>query len=146
MITDLCGTQKLAENIARAARAGDVITLSGEVGTGKTTFTQAFIGALVPGENVTSPTFTLVQPYTAKDGTPILHADLYRLKHAQEFTELGIEDGFEKNITLIEWPEIARSYLPEGTLSVSIEYISHDTRRFVLYSEAKHWQTFLKSL
>lgn len=101
--------KKIAENIAFRLRRGDVVTLAGDLGAGKTSFAQFLIQALseTPVE-VTSPTFTLLQTYPIKtaDGQAceLYHYDLYRIEHASQLVELGFEDALA-HITLIEWPE-----------------------------------------
>jgi len=140
-------TLRIATVLAGAARAGDCITLSGEVGAGKTTFSQGFIGALLAkSESITSPTFTLVQSYEGKNDVRIMHADLYRLKHGSEFQELGLDEAFDNSITLIEWPEIAVESLPKERLRIEIEHISDDSRALLLYSASERWNRLLKTL
>lgn len=107
-LASLADTKQLAETIAGVVDAGDAILLSGELGTGKTTFAQFFIRALAgDAVEVTSPTFTLVQPYTVEiEGKPVelLHFDLYRIEETSGLTELGIDDAGEA-IRVIEWPQ-----------------------------------------
>jgi tRNA threonylcarbamoyladenosine biosynthesis protein TsaE len=101
-----------------------VIALHGDLGAGKTTFARGFITALASaGEAVPSPTFTLVQTYPVRiDGTEtdIWHFDLYRLKHAEEAYELGIEEAFDQGVSLIEWPERLGGLLPRRRLDVTL--------------------------
>ncbi len=98
-------TARLAGIVARAAVPGDVIALSGDLGSGKTAFARGFIRALTaPAEEVPSPTFTLVQTYSA-NGRTIYHFDFYRIDDPEEAWEIGIEEAFAGGITLIEWPE-----------------------------------------
>ncbi len=105
VLPDETATEALGRRLADAACPGDVIALEGPLGAGKTTLARAFIRHLTsPGEDVPSPTFTLVQTYAAARA-PIWHFDLFRLSHADEAIELGIEDAFAEGIVLIEWPE-----------------------------------------
>jgi tRNA threonylcarbamoyl adenosine modification protein YjeE len=95
----------LAGAIARLARIGDVIALSGDIGAGKTVFARGFVRALsAADEEVPSPTFTLLQTYDCQPG-PVHHYDFYRLDSARDAYEIGIEESFAEAITLIEWPE-----------------------------------------
>ena len=99
-------TGSLAASLAVLARPGDVIGLSGDLGTGKTSFARAFIAARAalcgaPEEEVPSPTFTLVQTYEMA-GETIWHFDLYRLDRAEDAYELGIEEAFADGLCLIE--------------------------------------------
>jgi tRNA threonylcarbamoyladenosine biosynthesis protein TsaE len=112
------GTAAIAAAVASVSTAGDVIALSGVLGSGKTVFARGFIRALTgPDEEVPSPTFTLVQIYPSDAGS-IHHFDLYRLKDAEEAWELGIEDAFADGISLIEWPERLGTLLPPARLEV----------------------------
>lgn len=144
MLADIEQTKRMATQLAGKVKAGDVIALSGEVGAGKTTFAQAFIGALLrTPENVTSPTFTLVQSYDTKHPWRIVHADLYRLKYADELVELGLEEAFEAQVALVEWPEIAAGILPERTLYIHLEHAADDLRNITFTSTSLRWQEFI---
>jgi tRNA threonylcarbamoyladenosine biosynthesis protein TsaE len=116
----------LAAVLARAAQPGDVITLSGGLGAGKTTFARFFIQALAVNtggdaqEEVPSPTFTLVQVYE-RDPAPVWHFDLYRITRAEDAYELNIEEAFEVGISLIEWSERLGALLPSDRLDVHLE-------------------------
>ena len=147
MLIDLLQMQQLAKWMAGKVCAGDVITLSGEVGAGKTTFAQAFIGALLKTpESVTSPTFTLVQAYDTKHAWRVLHADLYRLKHTGELAELGLEEAFESAVSLIEWPEIATAILPEHTLDIRLEQAGSDRRNITFTSASRRWNDIMQEV
>lgn len=100
-------TAGLARVFAAVLRPGQTLALHGPVGAGKTHFARALIRARQgdSAEDVPSPTFTLVQTYDDPMGTEIWHADLYRLGHADELIELGLEDAMPDALTLIEWPE-----------------------------------------
>lgn len=116
-------TAAFAERLAGIARPGDVIALTGDLGMGKTLFARSFINALaalhdLPAEEVPSPTFTLVQPYPM-NGVTVYHMDLYRLEHAEEALELGVEDAFAEDITLIEWPDRLGDLLPPDNLAIN---------------------------
>jgi tRNA threonylcarbamoyladenosine biosynthesis protein TsaE len=101
-------TRQLAARLAGLVKPGDALLLSGDLGSGKTTFAQYFIRQLAAGDvEVTSPTFALVQPYDVLvAGKPcrLLHYDLYRIDHSSALTELGMEENHEA-ISIIEWPE-----------------------------------------
>jgi len=106
--------------IARRLRAGDVVALSGPLGSGKTTLARAIIAALGHAEEVPSPTFTIVETY---DLDPLLvHADFYRLDSPREAEELGLDDYREGAALIAEWPERAGGFADEpGCLSVTLE-------------------------
>ncbi len=117
LLTSVTSTRDLAEIVARRVRFGDVIGLKGEMGVGKTTFARYFISAKGGGEEVPSPTFSLVQTYEVRCGS-IWHFDLYRIKSVDEVHELGIEDAFAEGISLIEWPERMTGHLPRDWLEI----------------------------
>ena len=100
-------TEDLGAFLADFLLPGDLVALSGGLGGGKTTLARAMIRELAgdPDLEVPSPTFTLVQPYAARDGRGIVHADLYRLRGPDELIELGFDELTETAITLVEWPE-----------------------------------------
>ena len=132
--------QLLAENVV----AGDTILLSGEVGAGKTALARACIQARLAEigaiEDVPSPTFTLVQVYELTN-TQIWHADLYRLTSVDELYELGLDQAFEEDICLIEWPDRLGALRPEGALSVQIDTIDDDQRRVLLEWSDRKWDS-----
>lgn len=121
-LPDLAATKAIAARLAPVLRAGDIIALDGTLGAGKTEFCRAIIHALGYRGDVPSPTFTLLQIYQpAADGPPVWHMDLYRLEQPEEAFELGIEDGFETAINLIEWPSRLGRYLPAGGLTLRLD-------------------------
>jgi tRNA threonylcarbamoyladenosine biosynthesis protein TsaE len=114
-------TEVLGRKLATLARPGDVILLEGPIGAGKSSLARAFIRArLGAGEEVPSPTFTLVQVYD-DHGTEIWHADLYRLTHPDEVWELGLDQAFETAICLVEWPDRLGRHLPPDALRIKLE-------------------------
>src|SRR6202035_4761028 len=107
-----------ATDIAGALEPGDLITLSGDLGAGKTTFARALIRHLAGDEtiDVPSPTFTLIQNYDLPRFFPLVHADLYRLSGAAELAELGFDDLPEGTVVVMEWPDRAAGFLPPDRL------------------------------
>ncbi len=114
-------TEALMLDIAALLEPGDVITLSGDLGAGKTTFARALIRHLAGDASieVPSPTFTLMQTYELPR-FPLVHVDLYRLAGAGELTELGVEDVAERGVVLIEWPDRAAGALPADRLDIEL--------------------------
>ena len=124
-------TNVLGAKLAGLARPGDVILLEGPVGAGKSSLARAFIRArLGPGEEVPSPTFTLVQVYDDQ-GTEIWHADLYRLTHPDEVWELGLDQAFETAISLVEWPDRLGCHMPPDALRIRLEAAGDGRRALV---------------
>ena len=133
-INNLEDTKKLAEEIANKINVGEVITLKGTLGAGKTFFTNCFINYLMKKNNleeveVASPTFNIVKEYPLNDYS-IYHFDLYRLKNKNELYELDIENCFENGITLIEWPEIAEDIIYNIAIEIEIEIQPDNSRIF----------------
>ena len=114
-------TYDLGVKMGEQARAGQVICLNGDLGVGKTVFTQGFAAGLGIAGPVNSPTFTIVQQY--EDGRlPLYHFDVYRIGDISEMDEIGYEDCFYgQGVTLIEWSERIREILPEHVTEVTIE-------------------------
>lgn len=107
--------------VGEAARAGDVYTLVGELGVGKTVFTQGLAEGLGIREPICSPTFTIVQVYE-EGRLPLYHFDVYRIGDVEEMEEIGYEDYFYGNgVTLIEWGNLIRELLPPGHREICIE-------------------------
>ncbi|MCU0830358.1 MAG: tRNA (adenosine(37)-N6)-threonylcarbamoyltransferase complex ATPase subunit type 1 TsaE [Rhizobiaceae bacterium] len=138
-------TTRLAADMARAARAGDLILLSGDLGAGKSTFARAFLRHLAGDDalDVPSPTYTLVQSYATVP--PALHADLYRIAAEGEADELGLDDGLAQGIVLVEWPERAPDLLARATLIVQLEG-GGDSRSVVLVASPAAAPRFSRSL
>lgn len=139
-------TQEFAGKLARLCKTGDCLLLYGEVGMGKTTFARGFIRSIVPiCEEITSPTFTLVQSYPMPGGYEVWHCDLYRLKHENELLELGLEDAFGRAIMLVEWPEIAIRNMPEDALRITLSAAGQG-RKITLNGETAAWAGRFKVL
>jgi tRNA threonylcarbamoyl adenosine modification protein YjeE len=113
-------TRRLAVDLASVLKPGDLVTLSGDLGAGKTAFARALIRHLAADEalDVPSPTFTLVQTYTLPRFT-VVHADLYRVTHAGELAELGVDEAAENAVVLLEWPDRAADVLPADRLDIA---------------------------
>ena len=120
-LADEQATLALMVDIAALIEPGDLITLSGDLGAGKTTFARAFIRHLAGDETieVPSPTFTLMQAYDLPRFR-LVHADLYRLSGPAELAELGFEDEADGIITLLEWPDRAAGLLPPDRLDIAL--------------------------
>jgi tRNA threonylcarbamoyl adenosine modification protein YjeE len=113
-------TRRLMLDIAAALEPGDLITLSGDLGAGKTTFARGLIRHLAGNQEieVPSPTFTLIQTYDLPS-LPVVHADFYRLTTLAELAELGFDDLPENAIVLLEWPDRAAGFLPDSRLDIA---------------------------
>ena len=114
-------TFALGQKIGRAATPGQVYTLTGDLGVGKTVFTQGVASGLGITEPVNGPTFTIVQVYE-EGRLPFYHFDVYRIGDIEEMEEIGYDDYFfGEGICLIEWAELIEEILPENRISITIE-------------------------
>lgn len=114
-------TYELGEKIGQMAKPGMVISLTGDLGVGKTVFTQGLAKGLGIEEPVNSPTFTVVQVYE-EGRLPLYHFDVYRIGDIEEMDEIGYEDYFYgEGVCLIEWADLIREILPEQMCRVTIE-------------------------
>ena len=136
-LPDQKATERLASALAALLRPGDVVALSGDLGSGKTTLARALIRTLSgdPEEEVPSPTFTLVQSYETPAG-PVWHFDLYRLSGPDEMLELGWDEATATAILLVEWPERLGSLLPPGRLDLVLTATGPESREAVLGGDA----------
>ena len=114
-------TFELGKRLAEAAKPGQVYCLDGDLGVGKTVFTQGFARGLGITGPVNSPTFTIVQQYE-EGRLPLYHFDVYRIGDISEMDEIGYEDCFYgSGVSLIEWSELSEELLPERAVHVTIE-------------------------
>lgn len=150
LLHDADATASLARRLAPLLASGDVLLLTGDLGSGKTSFARALIQALpgpggsdCSGEEVPSPTFTLVQVYE-RAVAEIWHFDLYRLGQPEEIYELGWEEALGEAILLIEWPERLGALTPEAALTLDFSF-EKDGRRVVFTGDAA-WQARLAGL
>lgn len=115
------GTREIGKILGKAVKEGTVITLNGDLGVGKTVFTQGFAQGLGVEEPVNSPTFTIVQIYE-EGRMPFYHFDVYRIGDIEEMEEIGYEDYFYgTGVCLIEWAELIQEILPENHVEIFIE-------------------------
>ena len=112
--------------LARVSRAGDVITLSGSLGVGKTALARGLIEALGHQSDVPSPSFAIVQPYEELD-PPVWHVDLYRIEDRREIEELGLDAAAEA-VLLVEWPDRAGESAWTDALALSLDFASNGDR------------------
>lgn len=133
-------TRELAASLAALVRPGDTILLAGDLGAGKTTFTQGFGRALGIVEPITSPTFTLLRHYP-EGSPPLLHADVYRIEHLQEVIDLGLAELVDEGaVALVEWGDVAAAVFGADFLEIRIEFGADDEeRQFRLRAVGTAW-------
>jgi tRNA threonylcarbamoyladenosine biosynthesis protein TsaE len=120
-------TEALAARLAERLRVGDVVTVSGELGTGKTTFVRGAGRALGVAEPVTSPTFTIGHRYGGE--VDVSHLDLYRFSGLSPAEWGDLEPYFDEAIVFVEWPEAGAAALPAARVAVRLEHTGGDNRR-----------------
>ncbi|MFL5489401.1 MAG: tRNA (adenosine(37)-N6)-threonylcarbamoyltransferase complex ATPase subunit type 1 TsaE [Gemmatimonadaceae bacterium] len=120
------------EELGKSITPPLIVTLTGELGVGKTTLAQAICRGYGVKEEITSPTYALVHEYRAPKST-VFHIDLYRLDSPDQLTNLGWDEIVSsRSLVLVEWPERAGSRLPEDHLSIDLDYLADDATRRIL--------------
>ena len=115
-------TVRFGHRLAAKAKPGDVICLTGDLGTGKTTLTKAVAEGLGVREEVTSPTFNIVNVYRS-GRLPLYHFDVYRLSGYEEFLATGSDEYFDAGgVCMIEWADIIEEAIPDGAMVIEIRY------------------------
>lgn len=139
------GTAQVAARLAERLRPGDVVLLTGDLASGKTTFVKAVAAALGATDVVTSPTFTLAQFYETPT-TKLLHVDTYRLDDVAEYRDLGLADFVDTSISLIEWGELVAAEFPEPlTVDLSVAASGADDRD-ITFTGSGRWAADLAAL
>lgn len=110
-------TKEIACKLASKLNQGDIIVLSGDLGSGKTKFTEGFLSFWGLEDEISSPTFTIVNEYTSND-VNIYHLDVYRLEDSDEFLSIGGLEYFENGICIIEWGELIKDVLPNNYIQI----------------------------
>ncbi|WP_440896783.1 tRNA (adenosine(37)-N6)-threonylcarbamoyltransferase complex ATPase subunit type 1 TsaE [Amphibacillus sp. Q70] len=136
-------TKRLARKLALLLRPNDVVTLIGELGAGKTTFTKGIGEGLGVKRTINSPTFTIVKSY---QGELVLHhIDAYRLEDSDE--DIGFDEYFyDDGITVVEWPQFIESYLPEEHLELMIERLDGNERLITLKPRGSFFEIVCEEL
>lgn len=129
-------TKNFAKDFAKELKKGDVIVLSGELGCGKTKFTEGILSYFGLEKEISSPTFTIVNEYH-KDDISIFHFDVYRLEDADEFYAIGGQDYFENGICIIEWGEKIEEILPKNYIKIKFSKLEENENYRKLEIEKK---------
>jgi tRNA threonylcarbamoyladenosine biosynthesis protein TsaE len=133
-------TWELAKRLAPKLSAGDVISLSGDLGAGKTVFTKGLAEGLDITEPVTSPTFTILKEYRGR--LPLFHFDVYRLGHPDELDELGVDEYFYSDgVSVVEWGDKVSALIPEEHLDIKmVRLVDDDFRRLEITPRGSSWR------
>jgi len=125
----------LAKKISTDCSEREIITLSGPLGVGKSTFAKYFIKYFLNEEiDVTSPTYTIVQRYSSNQRSEVWHMDFYRLKNDTNVDDLDLNEAFEKAVCLIEWPEKLNHIIPQKRIDLNFDFVSErDDIRKITY-------------
>lgn len=138
-------TEYIGQRLAKFLRPGDIISLEGDLGAGKTVFSQGIAKGLGIEEGVTSPTFTLIQEYHS-GRVPLYHMDVYRLNSSQEMDNLGYEEYFYgEGITVIEWGNLVADILPEEFLKIQINQ-GNEGREICFFPQGRHYEQLVEEL
>ncbi len=139
-------TREFGERLASVLAPGAIVALVGDLGAGKTLLVKAIAAALgVPADEVSSPTFTLIQEYAGR--VPLRHCDTYRLRDPDEFLDLGLDELFARDgIALVEWADRVSHLMPRDVLTIQIEITSPDARVFAVSASGSASQQMLVRL
>jgi tRNA threonylcarbamoyl adenosine modification protein YjeE len=139
----VAGTERLGAALAPALRAGDVVSLTGPLGAGKTRFVSGLVRAISPGAHVRSPSFTLVNEHA---GTPpVFHLDLYRLNGVRDIEGLGLEEYAEQGVLVVEWGErLPHEWLADA-LHIAITPGEGDVREFTADGRGERGRELLRA-
>lgn len=132
VIYNIDDIENVAKTFLKYIKEYTVLAFHGDLGAGKTTFIKRVCKELGIDENISSPTFSIINQYKTATGKTISHIDLYRLKDLEEAVNAGVEESiYSSDFCFIEWPEKISSILPADTVNVFIETISDDTRKII---------------
>ncbi|MDD5110015.1 MAG: tRNA (adenosine(37)-N6)-threonylcarbamoyltransferase complex ATPase subunit type 1 TsaE [Patescibacteria group bacterium] len=135
--TSAAQTFSTGQRMAKKLRGGEVLALVGDLGTGKTVMTRGIATGLGVTGRIVSPTFVLMRVYPVKNRgriTQLVHIDAYRIQHAHELLDIGLDDylGKPDTVTVIEWADRVKKILPRKTITVELDHGSTVNRRKVL--------------
>lgn len=144
-VENLQETQALGRRLGKLLSAGDMICMNGDLGAGKTAFVQAVAEGIGVAEDVTSPTYTIINEYEGP--VPVYHFDVYRILELEEMYDIGYEEYFfGEGICLVEWADQVRELLPDERLWIEITRVDEHRRRFVFEPSGDRYEKLLKEL
>ena len=135
----------LGSRMAQLVLPGDFLALDGDLGAGKTLFTQGMAKGLEITEDISSPTFTIIHEYES-GRLPLYHMDVYRLKHPDEMYDLGYEEYFYgEGVTVVEWAQIIESLLPDAYLAIEIAVVP-EGRELRFFPHGSRYEALIEEL
>lgn len=137
-------TEKLGEALGKLLKAGDFLALTGDLGAGKTAFTRGIARGLGIHEDITSPTFTIINQYEAP--VPLAHMDAYRLKTPEELENAGFYDYMEDFVVVLEWADRVEELLPGDVLWIYFTVLDENRRTIEFQSQTSHYDNILQEL
>ncbi|SDZ50287.1 tRNA threonylcarbamoyladenosine biosynthesis protein TsaE [Evansella caseinilytica] len=136
-------TEQLARALAEKLSGGELITLAGDLGAGKTSFTKGLAKGLGVKRTVNSPTFTIIKEYVGY--VPFYHMDAYRLEDADE--DLGLEEYFDGDgVTVVEWPSMIQEQLPPERLDIMLEHLGDMNRKMIFMPLGDRYHSLCKEI
>lgn len=140
-------TKNFAKALASQLKSKDIIVLTGNLGSGKTKFTEGILTYFGLENEISSPTFTIVNEYN-KDDINIYHFDIYRLEDSSEFYEIGGDEYFENGICIIEWGELIEDALPKDYLHITFDKDENDENIRILNIEfnSHKWRDYFENI
>jgi tRNA threonylcarbamoyladenosine biosynthesis protein TsaE len=136
-------TRRLGIRLGSLLMGGDVLCLSGDLGSGKTTLVQGIAQGWGSLDSVSSPTFVIVNDYHRPAGDHLYHMDAYRLENARQAEDLDIIYMQENGAMVVEWPERIRAALPEEYLWVDLRFLADEQRGMVMHAQGSHYEQLL---
>ena len=139
-------TRELGQKLGKLLQPGDLLCLQGDLGAGKTTFTQGLAEGWGSVDPVSSPTFVMVNLYRAQDGTPLYHMDAYRIESLPEAAQIGIDDMLAEGALILEWPERIEALLPTERIWLTLTHISETEREIAIAASGERYELLTKHL
>jgi tRNA threonylcarbamoyladenosine biosynthesis protein TsaE len=136
-------TRRVGIRLGTLLKDGDVVCLEGDLGSGKTTLVQGMAAGWGSLDQVTSPTFVLINHYRRLDGGKFYHLDAYRLKDAKEANDLDLDAFLETGTLVVEWAERIKSALPKDHLWVTLRWVDDDQRDLIFSARGIHYEYLL---
>lgn len=135
-------TIEISNKLANFLKIGDILVLTGDLGSGKTYFTKGIVEYFADSNTVSSPTFTIVNEYDTNP--PIFHFDVYRLENTVEFLNIGGEEYWYKGISIIEWGEKLKDILPKQYLEICIEKLDSNNREIHFIPHGEKYEQYME--